>query len=188
MRNVYYTYTLICMTETTFCNCNKLHVSEKETWSCQVTLTHIWFRYTLIEMEFTEQRSIGQWLLKRVSRIQSFVESEGVPGITKRKLYSRVEYLDKQMKFKSIFHVCKRYSAIHIFPPEEKSLALYQRWVYYVIKKLSVYSIVKYQDLLFLSHAQLLKELECLHLQMLKSKVVQLQDLFSIQIHNSKNI
>lgn len=37
------------------------------------------------------------------------------------------------MKFKSIFHVCKRYSAIHIFPPEEKSLALYQRWVYYVI-------------------------------------------------------
>lgn len=60
-----------------------------------VTLTHIWFRYTLIEMEFTEQRSIGQWLLKRVSRIQSFVESEGVLGIIERKLYSRVEYLDK---------------------------------------------------------------------------------------------
>lgn len=95
MHNVYYTYTLICKIETTFCNCNKLHVSEKETWSCKVKLTHIWFRYTLIEMEFTEQRSIGQWLLKRVSRIQSFVESEGVLGIIERKLYSRVEYLNK---------------------------------------------------------------------------------------------
>lgn len=56
--------------------------------------------------------------------VQAFVESEGVLGkknLTEPKLYSREEYFDKKTQFKSIVHVCKRYSAIHVSAGREES-------------------------------------------------------------------